>query len=153
MSAGRKLASLMRAGPASQALVAEALGRLMLARLMLKVDRFERIRRRLGTMVAPDDARVAAASAWSSAKAARIAQKVRWALRATAPVTPFGTTCLSQAIAAHAMLRRRGVHAVMHFGMDHHDPLRKGHAWLEAAGVPVTGYPVDAGLTELSCIV
>lgn len=151
--ARRKRAGKWRSYPRSLLLVAEASCRLMLARTVLKLDSFARISRRLGTFVAPDDARAATAFVTRRPHDARIARQVRWAIRRTAPLMPFATTCLSEAIAAHAMLRRRGVGAVLHFGMDHRDADRKGHAWLAAAGVEITGYPVDPGLTELGCIV
>ena len=56
---------------------------------------------------------------------------------------PFKAVCLPQAMAARVMLKRRGVESVMHFGAAKgtEKPL-DAHAWLDAAGVEVTGYPV-----------
>ena len=56
---------------------------------------------------------------------------------------PFKAVCLPQAMAARVMLKRRGVASVMHFGAarGQEKPL-DAHAWLDAAGVEVTGYPV-----------
>jgi hypothetical protein len=66
---------------------------------------------------------------------------------------PFRALCLQQALAAHAMLRRRGIASVIHFGTARAGQgLADGHAWLDAAGVRVTGYPLDPALTELGCL-
>jgi hypothetical protein len=41
----------------------------------------------------------------------------------------------------------------MHFGTMRGETLsRAAHAWLDAAGVEVTGYPVEASFTEIACI-
>jgi hypothetical protein len=57
-------------------------------------------------------------------------------------------------MAAQAMLRRRGVHSVMHFGAARGaDMPLDAHAWLDAAGVEVTGYPVAENFTEIACFV
>jgi len=59
--------------------------------------------------------------------------------------------CLPQAMAAHRMLTRRGVASVVHFGAA--AGLTKSldaHAWLDAAGVKVTGYPIDESLAEIA---
>ena len=52
------------------------------------------------------------------------------------------------------MLKRRGVGSVLHFGAakGEQKPL-DAHAWLDAAGVEVTGYPVAAKFTEIACFV
>jgi hypothetical protein len=57
-------------------------------------------------------------------------------------------------MAAHSMLARRGVASVMHFGAAKgQDKPLDTHAWLDAAGVEVTGYPVAKQLTEIACFV
>jgi hypothetical protein len=52
------------------------------------------------------------------------------------------------------MLKRRGVASVMHFGAAKGEmkPL-DAHAWLDAAGVEVTGYPVAKNFAEIACFV
>jgi hypothetical protein len=62
--------------------------------------------------------------------------------------------CLPRAVAAQFMLRRRIVASVMHYGAarGQEKPLDP-HAWLDAAGVEVTGYPVGANFTEIACFV
>ncbi len=81
-----------------------------------------------------------------------MARDVAWAVRAAARHLPFRAVCLTQALAAHAMLRRRGVRGVVHFGAagpTSSDAL-DAHAWLEAAGVEVTGYPIPADMVEIA---
>jgi len=67
---------------------------------------------------------------------------------------PFNAVCLPQAMTARIMLKRRGVGSVLHFGAakGEQKPL-DAHAWLDAAGVEVTGYPVAAKFTEIACFV
>jgi hypothetical protein len=67
---------------------------------------------------------------------------------------PFKAVCLPQAMAARVMLARRGVASIMHFGAarGREKPL-DAHAWLDAAGIEVTGYPVPHELVEIACFV
>jgi len=52
-------------------------------------------------------------------------------------------------MAARIMLKRRGVGSVLHFGAakGENKPF-DAHAWLDAAGVEVTGYPVAKNFAE-----
>jgi hypothetical protein len=67
---------------------------------------------------------------------------------------PFKAVCLPQAMAARIMLGRRGVASALHFGAAKGEtkPL-DAHAWLDAAGVKVTGYPVALRFAEIACFV
>jgi hypothetical protein len=57
-------------------------------------------------------------------------------------------------MAARMMLARRGIASTMHFGAGRgRDKPLDAHAWLDAAGVEVTGYPLAAGLVEIACFV
>jgi hypothetical protein len=142
-------------GLAEWALLSEAAICLALARLVLRFVPFERIGRRLGVFVSPQEARAGAAAPSDPPRAALLAARVGWAVRAAARHVPFAAVCLPQAIAARMMLQRRGVASVLHFGV------AKGmtgkpfdaHAWLDAAGVEVTGFPVARAFTELGCFV
>jgi hypothetical protein len=60
----------------------------------------------------------------------------------------------SVALAARIMLKRRGVDSVLHFGarIGQDKPI-DAHAWLDAAGVEVTGYPVANTFAEIACFV
>jgi hypothetical protein len=68
--------------------------------------------------------------------------RVPWAVRAAARRLPFTTTCLVQALAAAAMLQRRGHACSLRFGVRRGgragDAL-DGHAWLEYQGAIVIG--------------
>jgi hypothetical protein len=67
---------------------------------------------------------------------------------------PFKAVCLPQAMAAKAMLDRRGITSVMHFGAGFGTTKSiDSHAWLDARGVPVTGYPISPGTAEIACFV
>jgi hypothetical protein len=150
--ARRKLRTLAAAGGRRKFLVAEAVIRLASARIKLAVLPFRRIASRLGTLVPPGDPRIL--SHPMSHEAAATARDVGWAVRSVAPWLPFRSVCLQQALAAHAMLHRRGITAIMHFGTgrDEANALTP-HAWLDAAGERVTGYPLDASMVEIGCFV
>jgi hypothetical protein len=82
-----------------------------------------------------------------------------WAVTRAARHVPFSAVCLPQAMAARIMLKRRGVDSVLHFGarigqdkIGQDKPI-DAHAWLDAAGVEVTGYPVANTFAEIACFV
>ena len=75
-----------------------------------------------------------------------MARSARW--------VPFRAVCLPQAMAAQFMLRRRGVRSVMRLGVAQGVAKSiEAHAWLDAAGVGVTGYPVPSNYSEIACVV
>lgn len=127
---------------------------LLLARLSLLLVSFPRLARHLGTVVTPTDPRARHAASGNSPDAARLAAEIGWAVTRAARHVPFKAVCLPQAMAARLMLRRRGVDSVMHFGarVGYAKPI-DAHAWLDAAGVQVTGYPVADAFTEIACFV
>jgi hypothetical protein len=160
MTAGRrrswksKTTRLAEVGWRRRALLLEAVAGLILARMRLLTRPFRAIARSLGDFVPPADPRVAACRLAAPAEQREIAERVGWAVTRAARHVPFSAVCLPQAMAAHAMLKRRGVASAVHFGA------QKGaakpidaHAWLDAAGVEVTGYPLDEGLAEIGCFV
>ncbi|HEX8648312.1 MAG TPA: lasso peptide biosynthesis B2 protein [Thermoleophilaceae bacterium] len=59
------------------------------------------------------------------------------AMAAAARRAPWRTECLEQAIAAKAMLRRRGIASTLYLGMGR-DPVA-AHAWLRVGDLNVTG--------------
>lgn len=135
-------------------LLAEAVAGLLAARVKIAALPFRTIAGRLGVFVAPDDPRIAEHRAPAPAERARIAEQIGWAVTRAARHVPFEAVCLPQAMAAHAMLRRRGIASAMHFGARRNDekPI-DAHAWLDAAGVQVTGYPLNPGMIEIGCFV
>jgi hypothetical protein len=67
--------------------------------------------------------------------------RVVWAVTAVARRLPWGTTCLFEALAAAAMLRRRGFDCELRFGvrMPTHASPFAAHAWIEHRGVVIVG--------------
>ena len=135
-------------------MLVEAALLLTLARIALRCAPFPRIAPRLGVFLPPQEARARVSQPDDPERAARLAERIGWAVRAAARHLPFEIVCLPQAMAAHLMLRRRGVASVLHFGV------AKGttkpfdaHAWLDAAGVEVTGYPIAGAFTEIGCFI
>lgn len=150
----RRLRRFAQVGNRRRALLAEAVAWLLLTRLALLLVPFPRLAHRLGTFVPPSDARAAAARRSGAPSATSLAEEIGWAVTRAAHHVPFNAVCLPQAMTARIMLKRRGVGSVLHFGAAKGDqkPL-DAHAWLDAAGVEVTGYPVAAKFTEIACFV
>src|ERR1700734_4129351 len=137
-----------------RALLAEAVAYLLAARLALIFVPFPRLARRLGTFVPPAEARASQVRTEAAPDQARLAEDIGWAVTRAARYVPFKAVCLPQAMAARVMLKRRGVNSVMHFGAAKgRDKPLDAHAWLDAAGVEVTGYPVAEGFAEIACFV
>ena len=149
-----RLRQLRAFGPARRALLIEAIWRLALARAMLSLRPFRAIAAPWGAMVPASDPRCGAGLLPADGNAAETARAVRWAVSMAARNLFFKPVCLPQAMAARAMLVRRGVPAVVHFGAGHDDGGKfEAHAWLDAAGVRVTGYPVAAHFAEIGAFV
>ncbi len=150
----RTLKSARQVGWRRRGLILEAAAWLLIARLALTLAPFPLIARRLGAFVPPTDPRVAAVAAPTTPEAARIAREVSWAVTRAAAHAPFRAVCLPQAMAGRIMLNRRGVASAMHFGAARgKDRPLDAHAWLDAAGVKVTGYPVGPQFAEIACFV
>lgn len=149
-----KATRLMQVDWRARALLAEAVLRLAFARMRIAGQPFRNIARTLGTFVPAADPRIAAVRAPGPEEQAQLARDIGWAVTRAADHVPFKAVCLPQAMAAHAMLRRRGVDSVMHLGARRTEekPI-DAHAWLDAAGVEVTGYPLQEGMTEIGAFV
>ncbi|MDH7970556.1 lasso peptide biosynthesis B2 protein [Sphingomonas sp. AR_OL41] len=138
-------------GHRERLLLAEAIWNLAAARFQLATQPFPQIARRLGGFVTPGHARASVKPAGPDEEA--IAAMVGWAVTRAARHVPFKAVCLPQAMAAKAMLARRGIASVIHFGTRRGEALTlAAHAWVDAAGVEVTGYPVEDKFTEIACI-
>ena len=135
-------------------LLPEAVAWLLLARLALIFIPFPRLARRLGKFVPPGEARAVQSKADTSPDHKHVAAEIGWAVTRSARYVPFNAVCLPQAMAARVMLKRRGVPSVLHFGAGKgEDRPLDAHAWLDAAGVEVTGYPVAKSFAEIGCFV
>ncbi|HEX6770744.1 MAG TPA: lasso peptide biosynthesis B2 protein [Acidobacteriaceae bacterium] len=61
-----------------------------------------------------------------------VPERVRWAVLTVARYGPLSFVCFPQALAAHAMLRRRGIGSIMHYGVRRSaDRQMRAHTWLE----------------------
>ncbi|MDB5440170.1 MAG: hypothetical protein JWM33_2597 [Caulobacteraceae bacterium] len=136
--------------PAQRALMVEALLWLALARLLLLVTPFRLVAGHLGAIAPPHEARARGPQGGAEAQRAKA---IGWAIRRAAANAPFKAACLQQAIAAKMMLRRRGIPSALHLGFITRmtDQARRPHAWLHAAGAPITGYPLAVDVVELVC--
>jgi hypothetical protein len=119
------------------ALPFETLLWLVIARWHLRATSFNRIIASLS--------RVPETPAGIDVAAVRRALRVGRMVTRLARMMPFNARCLVQAIATHAMLFRRGLPTVVHFGVEQGKALRTvpgefaAHAWVTLAGQPVVG--------------
>jgi hypothetical protein len=148
----RRLRRFVQIGDDRRALLVEAVLWLVAARVVLIAVPFPVLARRFGDFVPPSDPRAIGLKR-GSAREAELAAEIGWAVTRAARHAPLRAVCLPQAIAARVMLKRRGVASVMHFGAAKQAERLDTHAWLEAAGVEVTGYPVAAQFAEIACFV
>jgi hypothetical protein len=136
-----------------RALLVEAAAWLLVARVALALVPFPRLARRFGTFAPPTDSRVRDARLPAASGPSRLAEQIGWAVTRAAPHLPFRAACLAQAMAARIMLGRRGVASVLHVGAASAQDPSETHAWLDAAGVEVTGYPAANDAVEIACFV
>ncbi len=147
---GRRWRRFARLPPNRRVLLAEAGAWLLAARAALVLFPFRSVAARLGMPRSPQDPNSLRSSPLSPAQQHKV-QEIAWAVARAARHVPFRAVCLPQAIAAKAMLRRRGIDSVLHFGVAKRgDQSLDAHAWLDAAGIGVTGFPVGAEFTEVA---
>jgi hypothetical protein len=108
--------------------LAEALVYLAVARAAVLALPFRVLARRLGVQCAETPATAVADPAL---------RRVAAAIAAGARRAPWRAGCLEQAIAAKAMLRRRGVESTLYLGLAR-GPVA-AHAWLRVGSLNVTG--------------
>jgi Transglutaminase-like superfamily len=118
-------------------LLLEAAFWLAAARLAILLVPFPRIARYLGKLRPP------AQDAGESQEEQALAKGVAWAIERSARRLPFRLVCLPRALAGWQMLHRRQIAGHLHFGAsrDAACAALRTHAWLDACGVEVTGYP------------
>ncbi len=125
-------------------LLIEAAFALHLARILILLVPFPWISKRFGSMRHPDPESVS-----TSAPRGNVAE-IAWAIDRVATYSPLELVCLPRAIAARAMLRRRGVHGEMFFGAGRGEAGGfNTHAWCVAGGQQVTGFPEAHDCTPL----
>lgn len=68
----------------------------------------------------------------SAPRRPEVVERIRWAVLTVARYGPLSFVCFPQALAAHAMLRRRGIGSIMHYGVRRAADRRiRAHTWLE----------------------
>jgi hypothetical protein len=150
-AAPRRLAGLVLTAWPRRRLVAEACMHLALAEIRLKL--FPLKRQGLQDLVPASDSPVVRQVAEAGDAERQAALDVGWAVTRVAAYFPRSAMCLAQALVARAMLRRRGIGSILHVGVARSQAAEfEAHAWLEAAGVEVTGYPVPPHLREIGCL-
>ena len=79
-----------------------------------------------------------------------LTRQIGWAIAAVARRLPADPTCLARALAARHLCQRHGVPTRLHLGArSGQQHSAETHAWLDAGGVPVTGYPLPADMVEV----
>lgn len=114
-------------------MVSEALLALMVARLAIAALPFRRIAAWVGT---------AGAESCGTAPPEQVetAKMVGWAVERLGRKVPWDARCLTQAVAAWAMLKRRGLDGTISFGAAKSESGElKAHAWLRFGPCVVTG--------------
>lgn len=120
-------------GAADRWLVAEAAVLLVVVRLAIAGVPFSILRRALDRAVRLFGRHAAGTSVSSVTRLA-------WAVAAVAPRLPFRSTCLVEALAIDAMLRRRGHASEIRIGVrPPSGGALAGHAWVEHDGIVVFG--------------
>jgi hypothetical protein len=141
---------LYRLSNQRRTLLFQAVASLALARLALIFVPFRKLAERFGTATPPDKA-TQAFQARLDVDQAALVRDIGWAVTRAARYVPFRAVCLPQAIAAQRMLSRRDIASVMHFGVAKKAGEEMGaHAWLDADGIEVTGYPVGPEFVEVA---
>lgn len=77
-----------------------------------------------------------------------------WAIRTASRYTPWKSNCLAQAIAAKAMLRRRGFTSTLYLGMKtpsaHPQGKVEAHAWLRCGDTWICGFRASRDFTAVA---
>lgn len=80
---------------------------------------------------------------------AHTASRIAWAVAAAGRFVPR-STCLAEALAAHALMQRSGLASVIWVGVDRNVSAGfRAHAWVECAGQIAVGATESAGFTPI----
>jgi hypothetical protein len=141
----RRLAALPGA---DRAVLVEAAAWLCLLRLGLAILPFRLIAPWLGSYMAESLQTPLAPAEEASVR------RISWSIAAAARHLPCKATCLPQALAAHAMLHRRGLSSTIYFGARDAPSTRHGlefHAWSRTGRLDVTGSELKDTFDFVSC--
>ncbi len=78
-------------------------------------------------------------------------RRIRWAITACAPRFPWRVVCFQQGLAAHFMLRRRGIPSVLYYGAA--PDTRRGlsaHVWVRDGDADVVGCEIASRFATLT---
>lgn len=78
-----------------------------------------------------------------------VAREVAWAVERIVKGSPMGVNCLTQCLAAAALLRSAGVDSRLHYGVVQAGGKRTTHTWLEGAGEVLVGREISADFSSL----
>jgi hypothetical protein len=85
-------------------------------------------------------ARLAGERRAAAAGDAEMIRQLRWAVEAVARRAPFRAKCFECGLAAHWMLRRRGIASTLFYGIARNgDGGLAAHVWVRAGAIAVTG--------------
>lgn len=82
--------------------------------------------------------------------AADEARWVSWAVESVGAASAMNALCLPRALAAHAMLRRRGIASRLCLGVAREGPAIAAHAWVEFGNDKIVGGAAAEGFTRLA---
>ncbi|MBI2425364.1 MAG: lasso peptide biosynthesis B2 protein [Candidatus Hydrogenedentes bacterium] len=139
-----KLGQFLRQPQAQRALFMEACLCLFVARLLLLVP-FRWVAPHLGVHMTESPESIAPEAL---PQVRRVAKTIRWASRHM----PWQCKCLVRAMAAKAMLRRRGFASTLYMGVakDPGPKQLKAHAWLRCGPIVLTGGAEAPGFAVVS---
>lgn len=75
---------------------------------------------------------------------------IAWAVEVVAAKWPINASCLPCALAAHAMLRRRGIASKVCLAVARDDRELAGHAWVEISGNRIVGSTGSERFTRIA---
>ena len=130
------LVKVARRQPVDLLLSAEALAYLLVFRIGLRLLPFRQILRSISSQQPQGEHDVTS----PSPEAIETALRVRWAVESVSRNSPARFVCFPQALAAYAMLRRRGIPTTIVYGVGHsHLGQLIAHTWLTLGDRIVVG--------------
>ena len=122
MTPAHFLERIARTGWAERVALAEAVVAIAAASLAIRLLPFRTVSRLASLEAAP-------------LKPSPDVERLRWAVRASAPLLPWKALCFQSGLALHWMLRRRGLVSHLHYGVDQ-GPARglTAHVWVSLDG-------------------
>jgi len=134
-------ARIRRTTSAERRLLAEAIAALAVAFLLIALVPFRRV---ASLARAPEAVPPEPGTRLDQIRA------VSWAVTASARRVPWRAKCIEQGFAAHWMLRRRAIPAVLHYGVAKRDGDLVAHVWVRSGSIDVVGCQNSAEFAEVA---